>query len=37
VGEVVLGVLLVVAGVVKLAGPTVLSATPAGRLAKAVK
>lgn len=37
VGEVVLGLLLVVAGVVKLAGPTVLSATPAGRVAKAVK
>jgi hypothetical protein len=37
VGEVVLGLLLVVAGVVKLAGPTVLNATPAGRIAKAVK
>jgi hypothetical protein len=37
VGEVVLGVLLVIAGVVKLAGPAALSATPAGRLAKAVR
>lgn len=37
VGEVVLGLLLVVAGVVKLAGPAALTATPVGRIAKAVK
>jgi hypothetical protein len=37
VGEVVLGLLLVVAGVVKLAGPAALSATPVGRIAKAVR
>jgi hypothetical protein len=37
VGEVVLGLLLVVAGVVKLVGPGPLKATPVGRLAKAVR
>lgn len=37
VAEVVLGVALVLAGVVKLAGPTAISATPVGRLAKAVR
>lgn len=37
VGEVVLGLLLVVAGVVKLAGPAALKATPVGRIAKAVR
>ena len=36
VGEVVLGLLLVVAGVVKLVGPTALNAIPAGRVAKAM-
>lgn len=36
VGEVVLGLLLVVAGVVKLVGPTALNAIPAGRIAKAM-
>lgn len=35
--EVTLGIALVLAGVAKLAGPTVLSGTPAGRLAKAVR
>jgi hypothetical protein len=37
VGEVVLGLLLVVAGVVKLTGPGVLKATPVGRVAKALR
>lgn len=37
VGEVVLGVLLVVVGVVKLAGPSVLNATPIGRAAKVLR
>lgn len=37
VGEVVLGLLLVAVGVAKLAGPAALSATPAGRVVKAVR
>jgi hypothetical protein len=37
VGEVVLGLLLVVAGVVKLVGPAALSATPVGRIAKVLR
>ncbi len=37
VAEVMLGVALVLVGVAKLAGPTVLNATPAGRVVKAVR
>jgi hypothetical protein len=37
VGEVVLGLLLVVAGVVKLVGPAALNASPVGRVAKALR